>query len=154
MRGMWRPLPLLALPALAAAACAPAPSSPERARCGVMAVRHVAGPRIDPTGPIPACALPTADEIALACSARRPHGANGSGYYRVGAPSCRFADAGRSRAACSFELAEIPHAHDRPGPAPVQVRENFVLRYGEAIEPDASGYGTYWEAVGRCSIPA
>jgi hypothetical protein len=152
---MTRALPLLAFATSAAlAACAPAPApAPARASCGVMAVRHVSGPRLDPSRPVPACALPEPEEIARACEAVRPAP---SPYYpglRAAEVSCRFTDRRRTRAACTFDLSERPAARGAPQPRPERIRESFVHRYDEVHEADASGYGTFWIPAGRCGTP-
>lgn len=120
-------LPVL-LP-LSAASCAPPAQDPppvvaEPPDCGMRFVVRRLMPRpgsgesrVRSGAAIPACALPTAADIASACrgpegvpipGTRDPDGGDGPRYefpdYSVEGAACAFADAGRSGADCTFDL--------------------------------------------------
>lgn len=118
-------------------ACSAAPLVDPELSCGAHSVRALSGPRLDPMGPVPACALPTVHDVASACAVD---------WTRVGEVRCAFSNVSHSRASCAFDLV------GDASPAPSRrVEARFVHRYGEAVgEPDASGYGTYWQRQGPC----
>lgn len=128
-------------------ACSTAtPPDPARG-CGVYAVRALRGPRLDPMGPIPACALPTDEEITNICAAQRWTGPSTYSPIEVRGASCAFSNRSHSRASCAFDLIEHPALTQARSQ---HVQMTFVHVYGEAHEADASGFDTYWRADGRC----
>jgi hypothetical protein len=93
--------------------------------------------------PIPACALPTAREVVLACEREAAGRTRVWPRLESDSPRCAFAAADRSRADCAFALTE-------EGRPPRRVEARFVHRYYEAHEPEASGWETVWEAERPC----
>lgn len=108
-------------------------------------------------GPIKACELPTAEDIANACETREgvpipgtedPDNPGASRYsfptYKVRAPTCRFADGGETMADCAFELL--------PGErAPIRVRTRLTYRFRDLSNSIAHNYySAGWEVSGTC----
>jgi hypothetical protein len=108
-------------------------------------------------GPIRACGLPTAEDIALACASREavpipgsqnPDNPDAPSYsypaYKVRAPSCGFADGGETMADCAFELL--------PGEgAPIRVRTRLTFRFRDLSNSLAHNYFSVgWEVDGSC----
>jgi hypothetical protein len=108
-------------------------------------------------GPIRACALPTAEDIANACALREgvpipgtedPDNPEAPRYsfpsYKVRAPSCSFADDGETMADCAFELL--------PGErAPIRVRTRLTHRFRDLSNNIAHNYySAGWEVSGTC----
>jgi hypothetical protein len=109
-------------------------------------------------GPVRACGLPTAEDIALACASREavpipgsrdPDNPDAPSYsypaYKVRAPACRFADGGRSEADCAFEL--LPEER-----APIRVRARLTFRFRDLSNSLAHDYFSVgWEVGGICA---
>lgn len=161
------PLWVLTMP-LVVISCAPAgeadrPASSGIRSCGVRAAmdhRQTEALRDSP----PACALPTAKEVALSCAIHdlitKP-GYRGPSYdeegnpmgdgepvpdYRVDSLSCRFAGPHRNRALCRFDLT-VPQS---PG-APVPTVVTFEHRFWQDHGPAHHLYGTRWSPADRCT---
>jgi hypothetical protein len=109
-------------------------------------------------GPIRACGLPTAEDIALACASREavpipgsqsPDNPDAPSYsypaYKVRAPACTFADGGETMADCAFELL--------PGEsAPIRVRARLTFRFRDLSNSLAHDYFSVgWEVAGICA---
>jgi hypothetical protein len=108
-------------------------------------------------GPIKACELPTAENIANACASREgvpipgsedPDNLEAPRYsfpaYKVRAPACRFADAGETMADCAFELLA-------EGRAPARIRARLTFRFRDLSNNIAHNYySAAWEAAGTC----
>lgn len=108
-------------------------------------------------GPIKACELPTAEDIANACETQEavpipgtenPDNPDAPRYsfpsYEVRAPSCSFADDGETMADCAFELL--------PGErAPIRVRTRLTFRFRDLSNNIAHNYfSAGWEVAGTC----
>ena len=108
-------------------------------------------------GPIKACELPTAENIANACATREgvpipgsedPDNPEAPRYrfptYKVRAPACRFADAGETMADCAFELLS-------DGRAPTRVRTRLTYRFRDLSNNIAHNYySAGWEVSDTC----
>lgn len=168
MERRWSQLLVL----LAAPACSPGPSdmnslaeSIRRTDCGLgpamttyMTGRGSGQARVTSGGPIKACQLPTAADIANACASREgvpipgsedPDNPEAPRYsfpaYSVRATACRFADSGETMADCAFELL----SEDR---APAPVRTRLTFRFRDLSNNFAHNYySAGWEAGGVCA---
>ncbi|HEX9964395.1 MAG TPA: hypothetical protein VGB04_05360 [Allosphingosinicella sp.] len=153
---------------LASASCAPAgevdgPAPAEVRSCGVRAAMDHRQPEALRESP-PACALPTAEEVASSCAIQdlvtKP-GYRGPSYdeegnpkgdgepvpdYRAEALSCHFTDPLRNKALCRFALS-FPQS---PG-APVPTVATFEHRFWQDHGPAHHWYGTRWSAMDRCT---
>jgi hypothetical protein len=129
-------------------------------RCGIAAAmdyRQPEGLRDNP----PACALPTAEEVASSCAAydlvtspgyRSPDrdeegnltGGSDMPEYGVSNLRCRFTGRHRNRALCRFRLS-LPDG--RAIGAAVTFKHVFVQDHGPAHHL----YGTQWMSAGRCA---
>jgi hypothetical protein len=108
-------------------------------------------------GPVRACALPSAEDIANACASREavpipgtenPDNPEAPRYsfpsYKVRAPACGFADGGETVADCAFQLLA-------EGRAPVRVRARLTYRFRDLSNSIAHNYySAGWEASGTC----
>lgn len=168
MKRRWHPL----LVVLAAPACSTGASdmnslaeSIRRADCGLgpamttyMTGRGSERAPVTSGGPVRACELPTAADIANACASREgvpipgsenPDNPEAPRYsfpaYSVRAANCRFADAGETMADCAFELLS-----EQGAPAPVRTRLTFRFRdLSNSIAHDY--YSVGWEVGGICA---
>lgn len=145
-RWLWT----LTLP-LMAGGCSIVTQPDPRTGCGVYSVRSLTGPRLDPHGPIPACELPTAERIEVVCGYLAAGGTSDRPGYRLRGASCAFSNRSRSRASCTLDLVRDPPAAEAQSQ---RVQATFVHTYGEAYEPEASGFTTEWEAEGQCPMPS
>ncbi len=106
--------------------------------------------------PVRACALPEPRALAIACAGPEgvPNGrmtAEGRHDmdfpdYRVRGERCRFTDAGRMRAFCTFELAG---ASEPPRWRPVRVDLTYRFR-DVSNEIEHASFMTSWEIDGDC----
>jgi hypothetical protein len=143
---MWRlfwPVSVL----LMLGACSTATETDPARGCGVYAVRSLRGPRLDPMGPIPGCALPTDQEIAAACGAQLWRARSRPTRLEIRGASCAFSNRSHSRASCAFDLIEYTASTASQSQ---RSQMTFVHRYEEAHEPEASGSTTSWVADGPC----
>lgn len=108
-------------------------------------------------GPLKACELPAAEDIANACETQEavpipgtenPDNPDAPRYsfptYKVRAPACRFADGGETMADCAFELLV-------EGRAPARVRTRLTFRFRDLSNNIAHNYySAGWEVSGPC----
>lgn len=136
--------------ALALAACSPRstpPLLPLDAYAPACAFTSIQRTRPSSGDAVPACAPPTAEQIALACRVRAARGAPEDAPLpglEVRGADCRFTGEGERRAACRFEQ-KPEGARDWRA-----VEATFTHVYGVHIDPIVVEYSLDWRADGAC----
>lgn len=153
---------LLILPAFAAGCAGPGPETTtagHRASCGVHAAMDFRQPERFRDRP-PACALPTANDVATACAIEdlvtapdyRPPVEDEEGFpvggpplpaYSVSQLHCRYTSRDRNMAACNFHLSV-------PGGGTMATEARFEHRFVADDGPAHHFYHSSWFARGTC----
>lgn len=154
----------LSIALVLAAGCAPAaaPGGPAAgiaplSECGVRTALGPGPSRPESGDPVRACGLPSAADIAGACSSEEAVPIPGSENpdrpgeplhsfpdYEVSRQSCAFTDPGGSRAKCEFDLAGA-------GAPPARVSAELVHRYRDLSNEIMHGWhAAGWEVDSAC----
>jgi hypothetical protein len=155
--GFWIALVLAGGCAPAAGPGEPAAGIGPLSECGLRGAMARRPWRPESGEPVRACTLPTAADIAGACSSEEGVPIPGSENpdrpgeplhkfpdYEVSSPSCVSTDPGHSRARCEFDLA-------RAGGPPARVSAELVHRFRDLSNEIMHGwYSAGWEVDSVC----